>query len=77
MICKVRSLKSRIETCPFLEEIIPSSNEAFKDFESNVAVSIRMLGNPTREADVSYVIVTQNPGSYILTPELLATISDL
>jgi len=49
MICKVRSLKLRIKTRLFLEEIIPSSNEVFKDSVSDMAVAIQKLGNPTRE----------------------------
>jgi len=47
MICKVKSLKSRINTCSILEEITTSSNAVFKDFESGMAVGIRNLGNPT------------------------------
>jgi len=38
MNCKLRSLKSRIKTHPFLENIITSSNEALKDFEYGIAV---------------------------------------
>jgi len=49
MICNVRSLKSRINTRSLLEEIITSSNEVFKDFVSDMAVGIRMLGITTRE----------------------------
>jgi len=47
MICKVTSLKSQINTGSFLEEIIFSSNEVFKDLESNMAVGIRQVVNPT------------------------------
>jgi hypothetical protein len=49
MIWKVRPLKSRIQTRSFLEEIITSSNEVFKDCVFEMAVEIRKLGNPTRE----------------------------
>jgi hypothetical protein len=47
MICKVRSLKSRIKTPSFLEEIITSSNEVFKDCVFDMAVDIRKRANPT------------------------------
>ena len=49
MICNVRSLKLRIKSRSFLEEILTSSNEVFKDFESDMAVGIRQLGNPIRK----------------------------
>jgi len=49
IICKVRSLKSRIKTPSTLEEIITSSNEVFKDSVSVMAVEIQKLGNPTQE----------------------------
>jgi hypothetical protein len=49
MICKVMSLKSQIQTLLFLEAIITSSNEVFKDWVSDMAVEIRKLGNPTWE----------------------------
>jgi len=49
MICKVRSLQSRIKTRSFLEEIITSSNEVFKDSVSDMAVEIQKLGVPTQE----------------------------
>jgi len=48
MIRKVRSIKSGIGTRSFLEEIITSGNEVFKNFESDLAVGIRQLGNPTQ-----------------------------
>jgi len=38
MICTVRSLKSWIKTCSFLEEIIPSSGEVCKEYKSNITV---------------------------------------
>jgi hypothetical protein len=37
-ICKVRSLKSRIKTRSFLEDIITSNNEVFRDFVSDIVV---------------------------------------
>jgi len=63
MICNVRSLKSRIKTLSFLEEIIASSNEVFKDFLSNMVVEIWMLGIPTRETAENSDIVMQTAGS--------------
>jgi hypothetical protein len=57
MICKVRLLKSRTTTVSFLEDIITTSNEEFKDFESDMAVGIRKLCNPTRENVESDVTV--------------------
>ena len=47
IICNVRSLKSRIETSSFLEEIITSSKEVLKDLESDMAVRIGTLVHPT------------------------------
>jgi len=49
MIAKVWSLKSRTKTHSFLEEIIISSNEVFKDFVSYVAGEIGKVGNLTRK----------------------------
>jgi len=63
MICKVRSLKSWIMAPSFLVEIITFSNEVFEDFESDMAVGIRKLGNPTWETAKSHVIVNKNGGS--------------
>jgi len=63
MICKVRLLKSWIETHSYLGEIIASSNEIFKDFESDMAVGIKTLGNTTWETAESNVIVKQNADS--------------
>jgi hypothetical protein len=40
-------LRSRIKTHSFLEEIITSSKEVFKDLESDMAVRIRTLVDPT------------------------------
>jgi len=48
ILCKVMSLKSRIKTYSFLEEIIISNTDVFKDVESDIAVGIGELGNPTR-----------------------------
>jgi hypothetical protein len=70
MICKVRSLKLRIKTGAFLEEIIPSSNEVFKDCGSDMAVEICKLGNPTRESAENNDTVKQIAGSEILTLQL-------
>ena len=63
MICKVRSLKSRIKTGSFLEEIITSSNEVFKDCVSDMGVEIEKLGNPTRETAENNDTVKQIAGS--------------
>ena len=46
-----------------MEEIKTSSNEVFKDFESDMVVAISKLGNPTWETAKSNVIVQQNTGS--------------
>jgi hypothetical protein len=40
-----------------LEEIITSGNEVFKDFESDMAVGIGKIGNPTLETGESNSIV--------------------
>ena len=63
MICKVRLLKSRIETRSFLEEIITSSNEVFKDFESDMVARIRTQGNQTAKTAECNDAVTQTAGS--------------
>jgi len=57
MSCIVRSLKSWIKTCSFLDEIITYSNEIFIDFESDIVVGSWTLGNSTRETVKSYVTV--------------------
>jgi len=62
-ICKVTSLKSRIKTYSFLEDIRTSSIEVFKDCESDTVVGMRNLDNPTQEAAKIYVIVMQSAGS--------------
>jgi hypothetical protein len=63
MICKVRSLKSRLKTRSFLEDIITSSNEVFKDCAFHMAVEIRKLVNPTRETAENNDTVKQIAGS--------------
>jgi len=63
MICNVRLLKSQIKTHSFLEEIITSSNEVFKDCVSDMVVEIEMLGIPTRETAKNNDTGTQNSGS--------------
>jgi len=57
------SLKSRLNTCSFLEDIITSSNEVFDDFESTIGDEIWMLGNTTWETAKSYIIVKYKAGS--------------
>jgi hypothetical protein len=57
MIWKVKSLKSRIKTRSFLEEIITSSKEVFKDCASEMMVKFRMLCNPTWKSAESIVIL--------------------
>jgi hypothetical protein len=76
IIYNVTSLTSRIETSSFLEELITSSQEVFKDFESDMAVRIRMLGDPTRETAESNDTVKRTAGSSILTLQLHPKISD-
>jgi hypothetical protein len=63
MICKVRSLKSRINTHSFLEEIITCSNEVFRDCVSDMAGEMQKLGNSTRETAENYNTVKQIAGS--------------
>jgi len=58
-ICKVRSLKSRMKTPPFLEDMITSSIELCQHFESNMAVGIRLPSNPTWATAERHVIVQQ------------------
>ena len=62
MICKVRSLKLQTKTRSFLEEIITSSNVAFNDCVSAMAVEIRKLGNPSRETAENNDTVMQTAG---------------
>ena len=47
----------------FLEDIITSSNAVFKDIESNIVLSYRNLGNPTRKVTESNDTVKQTVGS--------------
>jgi len=63
MICKVTSLKSRIETRSFLEEIITLGTEVFKDLESDMAVRIRTLVDPTRKTGITHDTVPQAASS--------------
>jgi hypothetical protein len=63
MICNVMSHKSQIKTHSFLEEIITSSNEVFKDCVSDMVAEIHKLGNPTRETAQNNDIVKQIAGS--------------
>jgi len=50
------------DTFIFGGEIITSRKEVCKDFESDMAVGIRKLGNSTWETAEINVIVKQNPG---------------
>jgi len=47
IIHTVRLLKSQLITGSYFEEIISSSNEVLKYFQSNMAEEIRKLGNLT------------------------------
>jgi len=49
MNCNVWSLKSRMKTGSFLEEIITSTKVVFTDFEYDISVRIRRLVDPTRK----------------------------
>ena len=64
-------------TCSCLEEIIPSSNVVFKDFESNMAIGIRMLGHLTRNTAEGNDTINQTAGSELLTLQLQVQNSDL
>jgi len=77
MICTVKLLKSRIQTHSFVEEIISSSKEVFKDLESDMAVRIRMLVDPTRKTGESNDTVKHTASSQISTLQLQAKKSDL
>ena len=46
-----------------MEKIITSSNELFKDLVSDLAIEIRMLGNPTHEIVENNDTVKQTAGS--------------
>jgi len=50
-------------TRSFLEEIITSSNDVFKDFVLDMAVESRMLGIPTRETTENNDTVKPTAGS--------------
>jgi len=54
----------------FLEEIITSSNEVFKDYVSDMAVEIRTLGNLTQKTAENNDTVKQTAGFQILTLQL-------
>jgi len=77
MICKVRSPQSQVKTHSVLEEIITSSNEVYKDFESDMEVGIRKLGSPTRDTVESNLTVQQAAGSSLITLQPQAKKSDL
>jgi len=57
MIWKVRSLKLRIKTQSFVENIITSSKKVFIDWESDMVVGIWKLCNTSWETVKSYIIV--------------------
>jgi len=63
IICKVRSLKSQIKTHLFLEQILSSSKEGFKDLESDTPERIWQLGNSTRMSAETNVTVEEAAGS--------------
>jgi len=63
MICNVRSLRSRIKTRSFLEEIIASSKAVLKDLEYDMAVRIRTLVDPTQKPGESDDTVNQTVSS--------------
>jgi hypothetical protein len=63
LICKQRSLKSQIKTYAFLEEIISWSNEVPQDFDSDMAVEIRKLDNPTQYTAENNDTMKQTAGS--------------
>jgi hypothetical protein len=77
MICQVISLQSLVMTHLFFKDITSSCNEVFKDYESDMAVRIGKLRNPTSETASSHVIVKRIVGTEILTLELQANTSDL
>ena len=59
-----------MKTPSFLEEIITSSNQVLKDFVSDMAVQIRMLGILTRDTVENNDTLKQTAGSSILTLQL-------
>jgi len=54
MICRVGSVKSWMKTRSILEQTLTSSNEVFQDFESDMAVGMRKLGNLTPKTASSH-----------------------
>jgi hypothetical protein len=70
MICKVRSLQSRVKTRFFLQEVISSSNKVFKYSESTMPVAIKTLGNLPPETAENTDTVKQTAVSSILTQQL-------
>jgi hypothetical protein len=60
----------------FLEKIITSRQEVFKDYESEMAVGIGKLGDPTQETADCNDPVNQTTGCYILTVQLQVTKAD-
>jgi len=62
-ICKVRLHILRINTSWFLEDIIHSGNEVFREFESDTQVGPQMLHTWTWETVKKYVIVKYNTAS--------------
>jgi hypothetical protein len=72
MIGEARSVKSRIKTCSFLQQIISSHIEVFKDCESDMVVGIRIIVNTTPATAESKVIELQIAGSVIFTPQVQA-----
>jgi len=76
MIFQVRSLKSRIETQLFFEEITTSSKEEFKDVDSEMTVEVRMFVNPTQKSAESHDTLKLTVVCQISTPQLHAEKSD-
>jgi len=58
-----------MKTRSFLEEIITSSSEVLKDFESDMVVERRKLGNPTRTIAKTITIAQSTAGSQLFTVE--------
>jgi hypothetical protein len=63
MIYYVRSHKSQIKRCSFLEVIITLSNDVFNDLVFDMALDIRKLGIRTRETAENRDTVMQIVGS--------------
>jgi hypothetical protein len=64
-------------TCSGLEVMITSSSEVCKDFESNMVLRYRQLGNLTSETAKYCVMAKHTVGYSILTHQLQATKSGL